>query len=252
MSNQGNEILIYDDVTTLAGAAAKRIGLLADEAIEARGVFHVALAGGTTPRRLYETLALPDHALGIDWSRVHVFFGDERCVPPDDPESNYGMARASLLDKVPLAETHIHRIAAEGIERDGAASEYAACLRQVITARNGDVPAIDLVLLGIGPDGHIASLFPDTGILHETRRLVVPVFVKQKHAWRISITFPVINSARDVMVLATGGGKAEILGQILGGHSHDLRYPAEMIAHERGVHWYLDRDAARELTASRL
>ena len=251
MSAQSGEIFIYDDVTTLAGAVATRIGTLAAESIEARGVFHISLAGGTTPRRLYETLALPEYGLRIDWSRVHVFFGDERCVPPDDPESNYGMARASLLDTVPLAETHIHRIVAESIERDGAASDYATCLRQVITARNGDVPTLDLVLLGIGPDGHVASLFPDTAILHETRRLVAPVFVKQKYAWRISITYPVINAAREVMVLATGGGKAEILGQILGGQPHELRYPAEMIACPRGVHWYLDRDAARELTASR-
>ena len=251
MSGQGSEVFIYDDVSALAEAAATRIGILASEAIEARGTFHLALAGGTTPRRLYETLARPEFAGAIDWSRVHVFFGDERCVPPDDPESNYGMARASLLDQVPLPAAHIHRIAAESIERDGAASDYAACLHEVVSGRDGEVPVLDLVLLGIGPDGHVASLFPDTAILHETRRLVAPVFVTQKRAWRISITFPVINAAREVIVLATGDGKAEILGQILGGQAHDLRYPAEMIATPPGVRWYVDRDAARELTAPR-
>jgi 6-phosphogluconolactonase len=203
-------------------------------AILERGACALALAGGRTPEPVYRLLAATPN---LDWSRVDVFFGDERAVPPDDPESNYGMVRASLLSRVPVPEDRVHRMEAERPDRDAAARAYDQALP----------PALDLLVLGVGPDGHTASLFPGSAALDERRRRVVPVTGPPPPAARLTITPPVIAAARRVVVLAAGADKAAAVARALEGPRSPKDTPAQLA---RRADWFLDRAAAARLTGS--
>jgi len=192
-------------------------------AIAARGEFRLSLSGGNTPKPVYEALA----TRGIDWSRTIITFGDERCVPPDDLQSNYRMAREALFDRAPIPEENILRIRGEG-EPPASAEAYEGELRE---RANGEIFVHDLILLGMGPDGHTASLFPGTPALEETTKLVVPNFVPKFEMWRITFTYRLINAARHVCFLLSAHGKEDVLESILNGTGD---YPSAKVRPDGG------------------
>ena len=232
---------VYDSPEELAQAAAREFAARAAESIGERGRFAVVLAGGSTPRATYEILAR-DYTDTIDWKDVHVFFGDERSVPPDHTDSNYRMARGSLLDHVPIGS--VHRMQGE-LPPDEAAEAYERELRDFFGP--DDIPRFDLILLGTGPDGHTASLFPETSALEVHDRLVVANPVLKLETTRITLTVPVINAARAVSFLVAGEGKAGPVAEILDGDPDPREYPASLIQPENGPTWMLDRAAASAL-----
>src|SRR5208337_1150965 len=233
------EAIVYADLSTLIAGAADFIAASAAEAIAARGSFNVALSGGNTPRPVYQRLA----SAAIDWTRVHVFFGDERCVPPRDARSNYHMARAALLDHVAIPAENVHRMRGED-PPEAAAEAYAVELRNAL----GDGGRLDLVLLGLGHDGHTASLFPGLAAVTETRRTVMEAYVEFVGMWRLTLTPPTINAARRVVFLVDGGDKAEVLHRVLQGPRQPVVLPAQAIRpSERPALWLLDAAAAAKL-----
>ena len=206
-------------------------------AITERGGCALALAGGSSPRPAYAALSAPPLRDAVAWERVHVYFGDERAVPPDDPESNYRMACDALLDRVPIPPEQVHRMEAERTDLDAAADDYARLL-----------PVLDVLLLGIGPDGHTASLFPGSPALVERRRLVVPVVGPKPPPRRLTITPPVIHAAREVVVIATGADKAPMVAAARETPSSPgPEIPARLA--RRGT-WFLDPAAAAQLSGS--
>ena len=235
-------VSVYESPEDLAGAAARDFASKAVEAIEGRGRFAVVLAGGSTPRAAYEILAR-DFAETVDWSRTQVFFGDERSVPPDHEDSNYRMAREALLDHLPVGG--VHRMQGE-LPPDEAASAYEEELRAYFGAE--ELPRFDLILLGIGGDGHTASLFPETPALEVTDRLAVANPVPKLDTTRITLTAPVLNAARAVDFLVAGEGKAEALKEILEGDADPRRYPAKLIHPVGRPVWMVDRAAAALLS----
>jgi len=240
---------VLPDLDTIARTIAERWRDISREAIAAHNRFHVALAGGSTPRRLYETLAAMDPAAAPDWANTCIYFGDERAVPPNHPDSNYRMAREALLNHVPIPAEQIHRMKAEDADRAHAARAYAELLNRELPLDGEAMPAFDLILLGLGEDGHTASLFPDTDILSEHERLVAPVYVDRLNTWRMSLTLPVINRARRVMVLVAGQAKAAIAHRVLELTPSTPALPAQMLAPVGALEWFLDEAAASELQA---
>ncbi|MDX2091212.1 MAG: 6-phosphogluconolactonase [Kofleriaceae bacterium] len=230
---------IYSDSETLMHAEAERVVERARAAIAERGRFTVALSGGETPRRLYELLATPAYADQIDWEHVDVFWGDERCVPPAHPESNYRMVDEALLAHVPIPEDNVHRIPGE-IEPLVAAEAYEARLRAELTSEH----TFDLVLLGMGDDGHTASLFPDTPAVTETARWVMAIHVaRPRPMWRITLTPVVLNASAAVTFVVVGSRKAARLAQVLDGGAEVL--PAGRIHPLHGtLTWMVDEAAA--------
>jgi 6-phosphogluconolactonase len=226
---------------------AERVVAHARHAIAYRGRFLLALSGGSTPRPLYELLASPRFATRIDWTRVHMFWGDERCVPPDQPESNYRMAREALLDHVPLPPANVHRIRGED-EPAEAAAAYEELLGAFFGSREiSPKDSFDLVLLGMGADGHTASLFPGSAAARETRRWVVASPGPQPGSWRVSLTPVLLNAAENVTFLVTGADKAERLKDVLENGQPDL-LPAQLIRPTHGaLHWMIDAAAAARL-----
>ena len=223
--------------------AAEFIAATAREALEARGRFILALAGGGTPRPVYERLAAPPLAQHIDWSRTHVFWGDERCVSEEDERSNYRMARESLLEKVPLASGQVHPIRCDG---DPAASalRYEQLLRSMFPGG----ARFDLILLGLGDNGHTASLFPDTPAVEERERWVAETRIAGQDYSRVTLTVAVINEARSIAFLVSGAEKAEALNRVLEGPRNPRSVPAQAIHPRRGrVVWFVDAPAARLL-----
>jgi len=218
------------------------------------GRFSVALSGGSTPRALYSLLATDEFVARVDWSRLHVFWGDERCVPPDHPESNYGMARQALLDHVRIPLSNIHRIPCEREPRLAAAA-YEQTLRAWFSGgsagrrvRERETPRFDLILLGMGEDGHTASLFPGAAALGERTRWVVACQVIALGAWRVTLTPIVINAAAHVMFLVSGAHKAERLRQVLAGPYRPDELPAQIVRPTRGrLVWLVDKAAASAL-----
>jgi 6-phosphogluconolactonase len=229
---------IYDSPEELAQAAASEFASRAADAIEERGRFAVVLAGGSTPKATYQILAR-DYADRIDWGNVHVFFGDERSVPPDHEDSNYRMAREALLDHVPVGS--VHRMQGE-LPPDEAAEAYEQELRDFFGPE--ELPQFDLILLGTGGDGHTASLFPETSALEVHDRWVVANPVLKLETTRITLTFPVINAARAVYFLVAGEGKAGPVAEILEGSPDPREYPASLIQPQGGPTWMLDEAAA--------
>jgi 6-phosphogluconolactonase len=244
---------IVADGAELARAAADEVVRRAGEAVRARGRFTFVLSGGSTPRSLFKLLADPADIFRdrIEWSAVHVFWGDERHVPPDHPDSNYRMAREALLDHVPIPAANVHRIRAENPDAAEAAALYDAELRAVFALADGGFPRFDLILLGLGPDGHTASLFPGNAAVHEQQRRVIAPFVAKFAAYRITLTAPVINGAAEVIFLVSGEDKAEALAAVLEGERQVDRYPAQVVRPDDGMLlWLVDRAAAQGLTRS--
>jgi 6-phosphogluconolactonase len=227
-------------------AAAEEFVRAARTAIGAQGRFTVALSGGSTPKALYSLLAT--NYAGFAWNRIFLFFGDERHVPPTDPESNYRMVNESLITKIAIPAENIFRVPAENPDAAAAASEYEAQLRRFFELKSGEFPRFDLILLGLGPDGHTASLFPDSPALNEESRLVVANWVAKFNAHRITFTFPVLNRAAEVMFLASGADKAEMVRQVLEG-KNTPPLPSQRVQPSDGkLLWMLDEAAAAKLT----
>ncbi|MGH7214097.1 MAG: 6-phosphogluconolactonase [Tepidisphaeraceae bacterium] len=235
------QIKVQLDPAAVAGEAAERFIALADESIRDSGRFSVALAGGSTPKAMYELLAGEPYRARVDWAKVHVYFGDERTVPPDHAESNYRMAREALLWKVPIPDDNVHRMRGELPDPNEAAKEYGQMLKQTF----GDAGGLDLVLLGMGDDGHTASLFPGTVALNETHHRSVANFVPKLNTWRITLSAPFINRARHVLVLVTGHAKASRVAEVIEGAPDPQRLPIQLIRPEQGtMTWLLDAGAA--------
>ena len=237
------------DAETVCRAAAEEIVGAARVAVAARGRFTLVLSGGTTPRRLYQLLAAPPFREQVDWPRIEFFWGDERPVPPDHEDSNFRMARLALLAPLNIPAAHIHRIAAEQADRDGAARTYAAEIARLFScSTDGAPPTFDLVLLGMGPDGHTASLFPHTAAVNETKRWVVANFVPQLTTERVTLTAPILNHATTVVFLVAGADKAAALAEVLEGPRHPQEFPAQLIEPAGRTLWLVDRDAASRLS----
>jgi 6-phosphogluconolactonase len=232
------------NATALYRAAADEFRRCAHESIHERGRFCVALSGGSTPRGVYSLLAndQSNPHTQLPWDKVFIFFGDERHVPPDHPDSNYRMASESLLSKVPVPPQNVFRVFAE-LDANEAAQKYEDQLRSFFGLRLNDCPRFDLIMLGLGPDGHTASLFPDSKALDENVRLVVANWVEKFQQYRITFTFPVLNHAAEVMFLVAGGDKAQILKDVL--NPETSQFPAQKVLPENGkLLWLLDQDAA--------
>ena len=239
-------IRVYPDLESLSRAAAALLVTQANLAVAARGRFSVALAGGATPRRTYELLAAPPLKDQAPWDRVHVFWGDERCVPPDDPRSNARLAREAWLDRAPIPGHQIHPINCAP-DPAAAARDYEAQLREFFA---GAPPRLDLVLLGLGHDGHTASLFPGAPVLEEKERWAAAVYVAEGDLHRVTLTAPLINQAALVVFLVAGGAKAEVLREVLHGPRDPARLPAQLIRpHPGDLLWLADREAAARLPA---
>jgi 6-phosphogluconolactonase len=235
----GTQVKIVPDNAALAQAAAQEFHRMAEAAVQERGRFSVALSGGNTPRAIYSLLASEHKKL--PWDCIHVFFGDERHVPPDHPDSNFRMATESLLSKVPIPEKNVHRIRAE-LEAEVAAAEYEKQLVDFFHWGDHDWPRFDLIFLGIGEDGHTASLFPGSKALAESSRTVVANWVEKFQAFRITLTFPVLNHAAEVIFLVSGADKAQILNEVL--RPGAQKYPAQNVNPENGqLLWLVDQDA---------
>lgn len=237
-----SNVSVFSSTAELFQASAQTFAELAKTAVAAHGSFSVALSGGSTPKGLFSVLA-DSPALNVPWQNVLFFWGDERHVPPDHADSNFRMTQESLLSKVPVRAENVHRIKSEWSHADAAARDYEQELRSVFSLGDQAFPRFDLVLLGMGADGHTASLFPGTQALTETRRLVVANWVEKLKTFRITFTFPVINAAAWVMFLAAGADKAEAIGRVFG-NSNDGP-PAKMVRPVDGrLVWLLDRSAA--------
>ena len=244
------EIAVLPTPAALAEEAARRFAAIARQAVDDRGLFTVALAGGSTPAGLYRLLAQPPYRDQVDLLRTFVYFGDERCVPPDHPDSDYRMARETLLDAAPIPAANIFRMAGE-LPPDVAARDYAAILRRNFHLRGRARPRFDLILLGMGDDGHTASLFPDMPALEEKGRLVVgsnvPGYVRPAVP-RVTLTFPVINAARQVLFLVTGANKVAAARAVLTGPEPPDPLPARRVRPVHGqLTWLMDEAAAAAL-----
>jgi 6-phosphogluconolactonase len=235
------------DVDEVSRAAAEQFVRIAAAANSARRRCIVALAGGTTPRLLYRLLAEEPFRSQVDWTRVEFFWGDERAVPPDHADSNYGMARQSLLRTLPLRSAQVHRMEGERADLDTAARDYEAELARVCgVSPQGDPPVLDLALLGMGADGHTASLFPHTSALRETRRWVVANHVPKLNADRLTLTPGILNRAANVLFLVAGADKAAALVQVLEGPPDHERLPSQLIQSTTGtLTWLMDEAALK-------
>jgi 6-phosphogluconolactonase len=237
-------IQVFLDNSAQTKAAIDLFITSAHSAIEERGVFCVALSGGSTPKKLYAGLAEPDRQEEVDWANTHLFFGDERHVPPDHPDSNFLMVKSTLLNNVSIPAENVHRVKAE-MEPRIAAFSYEDELRAFF---GDEWPRFDLVLLGRGNDGHTASLFPKTAGLNDEQRWFIANPVPSQGGWRLTMTKHVINAARKVVVLVSGSSKAEMLADVLAGTYDPLHKPIQLISPTAGdMIWLLDRDAASRL-----
>jgi 6-phosphogluconolactonase len=229
-------------------AAAEEVVRAANQAVAQRGRFTLALSGGSTPKNLY-TLLATNARTSLPWDRTYFFWSDERHVPPSDPESNYRMAEEAMLSKVPVAASNVFRVPTENPDAAAAAEAYEQTLRKFFTVEAGQLPRFDLILLGMGPDGHTASLFPETAALRERSRLVVANWVEKLKTSRITFTLPLLNAARCVAFLVSGTDKASVLHEVLEGNAPGEQYPAKLVRPADGkLIWFLDRAAASGLT----
>jgi 6-phosphogluconolactonase len=240
------EMQIFRNPAALARALADLFVSVGRMAMADRGAFHVALSGGNTPRAAYELLAQEPWRDEVSWSDVFIYFGDERCVPPDDDQSNYLMAKRAFLDAVGIPRANVHRIAGE-VDPGHAANEYASLLRTVF----GNAPRLDLILLGLGPDGHTASLFPGTPPDTDDDSLVRAVYAKSQMMWRVTMTPMVINLGHTVAFAVEGSGKADILAAVYQGPIDPVKYPAQIVEPVSGrLIWLVDDMAAGMLKRS--
>ena len=230
----------------VAAAAADLFAAAAANAVKGRGVARIAISGGTTPNAMFALLgdAAQPYAARIPWQQVQLFWVDERTVPASNPESNYGKVKAALLDRVPLPASQVHRIEGE-LDPEAAASRYEAAIRTAFRLEGAETPVFDLVLLGMGDDGHTASLFPHTDAIHELGRIAVANMVAKLNTWRVTLTWPVINQGREVAFLIEGAGKAEVLRHVLLGPYDPESTPSQLIRPVNGrLTFLLDAAAA--------
>ena len=235
--------------TATARAAAQLFSDAAVKAATARGVARIAISGGTTPKTMFALLADPVELFlkQVPWDKIELYWVDERCVPPDNIESNYRMTNEALLSKVPLVAERVHRMEGE-LEPEVAAARYESTIRNTFKLEGAETPTFDLVLLGMGDDGHTASLFPHTEALNEMSHIVVPNHVPQKDAWRITLTWPVINQGREVAFLIEGAGKTQVLHDVFLGPYQPETYPSQLIRPASGrLTLLLDAAAAAKL-----
>jgi 6-phosphogluconolactonase len=236
------QLHVLDTPEAVARAAADLVVQIAAEAIERSGQFNVALSGGSTPKALYALLSGDEYRDLVDWQHVNIYFSDERFVPPDSEESNFHTANVGLLQRVPIRPEAVHPVPTVGVEPDEAARRYEETIIENVAGR--PLPRFDLIFLGIGPDGHTASLFPGTEALGVTDRLVAPNFVPRLDSWRVTFTFPLLDEGVVVAFLATGADKADRLAEVLNGGD----YPAAHVAPEDGtLLWIVDEAAAANL-----
>jgi len=233
------EIKVLPDAKSMTEEAARRIVAAAETKLaNTQCFFSLVLSGGSTPKALYEMLAAEPYRSQLNWSKIEIYFGDERCVPPDHPDSNYLMAHTAMLSKLPIPEPNIHRMRGE-IPPEQAAMEYGQLLKNAF----GD-GGPDLVLLGMGDDGHTASLFPGTAALDETHHRCVANYVEKMKTWRITMTYPFLNKAAEVMFLISGASKAGRVHEVLEGPRDPKRLPIQGIQPAGKLSWLLDAPAA--------
>lgn len=234
---------------TLADLSTAVSGLIARDTAQAKAEgrrYSIALSGGSTPRALHETMVSALFTGTFCWDAMEFFFGDERMVPPDHSNSNYHMAFETLFSRAPIAPQQIHRMKGEMSAAVEAATEYEDELRRHLPTVVDGFPQFDLVLLGLGADGHIASLFPDTDILDEQHKWVAAAYVGKFRTWRMSLTFPVINRARKIFVLVTGENKADVVASLFN-NGLTTQLPAQRLAPLGELHWFLDSKAAKNV-----
>ena len=241
-------IRILSTPQELFAAAAEEVMKATNEAVAVRGRFTIALSGGSTPKSLYNLLAINARTV-LPWDKMFFFWGDERHVPPTDAESNYRMADEAMLSKVPVPPGNVSRIMAEDPDANAVAEDYEKTLRKFFKLEAGSVPRFDLILLGMGPDGHTASLFPGTAALKEKSRLVVANWVEKLKTHRLSLTLPVLNAGRNISFLVSGTDKASVLKTVLEEDAPGEQYPAKLVRPSDGnLVWLLDRAAASGLS----
>lgn len=242
-------VIVVPDGSALARAAAERFAHAVERAVEERGQAFIALSGGSTPKQMGTILAREPYRSQIPWDRVHIFWGDERWVPLGSPESNAGEAKRGFLDLVPIPLANVHPWDTEAESPRDAAAAYEALLRETFD-EPGSAPRFDLVLLGMGDDGHTASLFPNTDALAENQNLAVANFVPKMDVTRLTLTAPVLNAAREILFLVGGPGKAETLEAVLEGPELPAIFPAQMIRSalpDSHLWWLVDEDAGARL-----
>lgn len=237
-------IIITPTIEELFAAAAREVTQVANGCRKEGRECSVALAGGSTPRGLYRLLTGEPYRSQLSWEHFRVFWGDERMVPPDHQESNFRMAEEALLSHVPVPSKQVFRIEGE-LPAGEAAARYEIVLREQFRLSSGEVPRFDLILLGMGPDGHTASLFPGTSAVAESHKLVAAPWVEKLHAFRVTLTPPVLNAAKHVVFLVSGQDKAVVLQAVLEGPLEPARYPSQVINPTAGnVVWLVNQDAA--------
>lgn len=246
-----HEVLIYADAAELAREAARQFAEMAEAFTNDAGRFTVALSGGSTPKAMFQILADKPFADSLPWGSIYFFWGDERCVPPDHAESNYRMTDETLLSKVPIQRENIFRIPAEDEDHQRAAANYSETIRRFfnpVAAAPGtesESPRLDLVFLGMGADGHTASLFPATAALCANDRIAAANYVDKLKSWRITLTADTINSARNIIFLVAGADKAPPLKEVIAGEPNPEQYPSQLIEPSHGsLLWMVDEAAA--------
>ena len=247
-----HNIRILKDAAELNAAMAGEIARLSKDAIAQRGICTLVLSGGSTPKSLYALMATPAWQGKFDWTNTVLFWGDERCVPPDHADSNYAMVKRELLSKVRIPGKNIHRMITESGTPEEVAAAYEETVRRETTSADENkakgTPRFDIVLLGLGTNGHTASLFPHTIVLHETARLVAACYVEEVSSHRITVTAPLLNNAKNIFFLVSGAEKAEVLNSVLNGPSQTEKLPAQLIKPSNGsLIWMIDKPAARLL-----
>lgn len=235
----------------LGKAGAKYFIEVGNKCIKERGMFTVGLSGGHTPPVLYENLTSKEMKDQIDWKKVHFFVSDERCVPHDSKESNWGMAEKLLFAKIRVPDENLHSLFDQDVNPRQSAEDYEKLIRQFFEVGAGDIPSFDLIQLGMGPDGHTASLFPGSRALTEDKKLVTENFVDKFETQRITFTFPLLNHARHILFLVEGAEKSHVFAEAV--NAERAIYPVQHIRPESGdVTWYVDQDTARDLMARKV
>ena len=242
---------VEESLAAVAAGAAEAFVRLARQAREMGKPFRVALSGGSTPRLLYGLLASETFRDQADWQNVQFFFGDERWVPHTHPDSNYKLAKDELFSKLDVDPSNVYPMPTENLSPEEAAAQYEATLREAFNVPDGEVPHFDLIFLGMGDDGHTASLFPHTAVLREDKELVAALYIEKLASHRITLTPPVLTSAAEVIFLVTGVSKAHALREVLQGEYNPEEYPSQLLRNARGkVTWLLDKAAASKLQSS--
>ena len=235
-----NQVQIFQDVRSLASAAAEQFIRLADQSIRNWGRFSVALSGGNTPKVLYRVLVTPENQARLDWDHIHLFWGDERHVPHNHPDSNYRMVKEILLNQIDIPEGNIHSVPTE-IDVHQAAFQYEASMREFFS---GDWPRFDLIFLGMGEDGHTASLFPNSAGLEDKTHWFIANYAPKRGAWRLTLTTHAINAARNILVMVSGKSKAKMFEEVITGSEEIKEKPIHLITPKDGkMVWFVDKDA---------